>query len=352
LENIVQNPTKQLTQTLLALMLGAFTLFGHISVHAQFSAGFQSTKLATSDTENIDIAIWYPTTSAEVSLTLGPSTMMVSRGSPIEKKHPLALISHGTGGMNLNHHEIASALARAGFIVVALTHLGDNFRDRSMVGKLEYFTERPRQVSRTLDAFLADPKWRNLIDENRIAFVGHSAGGFTGLALLGATPSIANTVKHCATNYDEDLWFCNVSGSKERAIENAKNVSFIPTIQGSKDPRFKAAVLIAPVGAFNDSASLALVNTPTLVYVASKDTVLIPKFHAQAVSLGIPNADVITNANGGHFMLVSKLNVSSGTGININGTEVNEDPPGFNRNAAITQASTAIPKWLGEKMGL
>jgi predicted dienelactone hydrolase len=323
------------------------------SAQAQFSAGFTQKQLATSATHTIDVAIWYPSHSSEAPLTFGPTTMMVSNnGEPIQKKHPLVLLSHGTGGMNLNNHEIAAAIARAGFIVVALTHPGDNYKDRSLVGKLPYFTERPGQVSRTLDAFLVDTQWAGLVDLNRIGFIGHSAGGFTGLTLLDATPSIANAVKHCAANYDEDFWFCNVSGSKEKAIENAKNTNYIPAIQGSKDARFKAAVLIAPVGAFNDKTSLARVTVPTLIYVAAKDNVLIPKFHAEAVGAGIPNAHVITNTQGGHFMLVSKLNVPSGTPTGIKGAEVNDDPAGFDRSAAISEAGVAIPKWLGEKMGL
>ena len=41
----------------------------------------------------------------------------------------------------------------------------------------------PRQVSWVLDAVLADPRWAALVDARRIAVVGHSAGGYTVLAL-------------------------------------------------------------------------------------------------------------------------------------------------------------------------
>jgi predicted dienelactone hydrolase len=326
---------------------------GMHSAQAQFSAGFLQTQFATSATENIEVAIWYPTNEEETLVKRGPTTMMVSvAGTPIQKKHPLVVISHGTGGMNMNHHEIAAATARTGFMVVALTHPGDNYKDRSSVGKLSYFTERPRQVSRTLDAILADASWASFIDTNRIGFIGHSAGGFTGLALLGATPSIANTLKHCANNFDEDLWFCNVSGSKEKAMENAKNIAYLPTIQSSKDTRFKAAVLITPVGAFYDKTSLSAIDTPTLVYVAEKDNVLIPKFHARAVGEGLSNAKVVTNHQDGHFMLVSKLNVPAGTPTGVNGAEVNDDPAGFDRQKAIVEASAEIPKWMKENIGV
>jgi dienelactone hydrolase len=259
-------------------------MLGTQLAQAQFSAGFQQTRLATSATENIEVAIWYPSSLPEAVLARGPFIMSVSNNSePVQKKYPLVLLSHGTGGMSLTHHEIAAATARAGFIVVALTHPGDNYQDRSMVGKLDYLTERPRQVSRTLNAFLADAKWASIVDVNRIAFLGHSAGGFTGLALLGVTPSFA------------------------------KNLGSLPTIAGSKDARFKAAVLISPVGIFSEPAALASITTPTLVYVALSDTVLVPKFHAQAVGEGLPQWTVVVNTQGGHFMLASKLNVPAGT---------------------------------------
>jgi predicted dienelactone hydrolase len=60
-----------------------------------------------------------------------------------------------------------------------------------------------------LDTILICSDWGPLIDDQRIAFIGHSAGGFAGLALLGATPSIALTMKHCAATNDDE-WFCSV----------------------------------------------------------------------------------------------------------------------------------------------
>jgi predicted dienelactone hydrolase len=315
------------------------------------SVGFKQMTIAPTDKEPIEMAVWYPSNTEEQSITRGPTTMKVAlNAEPISKKHPLIVVSHGTGGMNLNHHEIALEVARTGFIVLALTHPRDNHKDRSLVGKIDYFTERPLQVTRALDAFLTNPKWTGLIDENRIGFIGHSAGGFTGLALLGATPSIAHAIKHCATNYDDDLWFCSVSGSKEKALENAKNIAHMPIIPSSLDARFKASILIAPVGAFNDRASLAAINTPTLVYIAQMDNVLIPKFHAEAIGAGITGAQIIKVNQGGHFMLVSKLNLPAGTLITTNGADVNDDPAGFDRAATIAQASRIIPKWFSDNL--
>jgi hypothetical protein len=126
--------------------------------------------------------------------------------------------------------------------------------------------------------------------------------------------------RHCATNYDDGLWFGKVSGSKEKVIENEKNTNHIPTIQSNKDALFKVAVLKASVGVFNSgwcrNAERKRHNKP----------------------------------QGEHFMLVSKLNVPFGTPTGTNGTEVNEDPFGFDRQTVITEAGVEIPKWLLSKM--
>ena len=317
-------------------------------------AGLQRRSLDTAANEAIDVAIWYPTTTIAREHSLGPFTMTVALDAPFSSAAlttapplPLIIVSHGTGGNNLTHHELAAALARSGYIVAALTHPGDNFRDRSMVGSPKYLSERPRQVSRVIDALLADATWQPRIDAARIGFLGHSAGGLTGLALTGATPSIAAAVRHCAANYESDSWFCSVSGSKEKTIENAKRAEYMPLISNSLDARIRAAALLAPVGVFYTETELKKITVPVRVVVAGQDAVLTPRFHAAFVARSIPNADIITREGGGHFMLVSKMNFNP---VAINGEALNQDPPGFDRVAAISEAAKALPVWFDKAL--
>lgn len=260
---------------------------------------------------------------------------------------PLILVSHGTGGIDMTHHELASALARSGYIVAALTHPGDNFRDRSLVGSPKYLSERPRQVSRVIDALLADAAWQQRIDAARIGFLGHSAGGLTGLALTGATPSIAAAVRHCAANYEKDSWFCSVSGSKEIAIKNVKQAEYLPSVPNSLDTRIRSAALLTPVGAFFTETELKKIAVPVLVLLAGKDAVLTPRFHTAFVGRSVPDSEVITSEAGGHFMLVSKMNFNP---VAINGAELNQDPPGFDSAAAISDASKTLPIWFDKTL--
>lgn len=80
-----------------------------------------------------------------------------------------------------------------------------------------YFDERPRQASRVIDAILADPAWKDRIASDsrgpRVGALGHSAGGYTVLALAGARPDLSRTRKHCQAEASEDPIFCGVGRS-------------------------------------------------------------------------------------------------------------------------------------------
>ena len=83
-----------------------------------------------------------------VSVSVGPFQQMVVHDSVVSgNRLPLVLISHGTGGSEGSHYDTALALAAEGFVVVALTHTGDNYMDQSYVGNRMNLTDRPRQVN-------------------------------------------------------------------------------------------------------------------------------------------------------------------------------------------------------------
>jgi predicted dienelactone hydrolase len=315
----------------------------------EFTAGFAFQSFQAGTSGKIDTGVWYPAKAPERQHQFGPSNPTMAFNAPaLPGTYPLVLISHGTSGMLLNHHQLAAALARAGMLVVALTHPGDNFEDQTLVGTPSYFSERPLQVSRTLDALLASARWSALIDAQRIAVLGHSAGGFTALALSGARPSIAKTLRHCAEHYDADPWFCGVSGSKETAQQRAALASYVPETPLTTDPRIKAAVLIAPVGAFFEDSALAAIRIPLRIYVPAKDTVLTPAFHGERVAAAQAAASVERMPNAGHFSLMSPLMMS----VEIRGAAINEDPAGFDRAAAIARAGKEIPDWLHKVLQL
>jgi len=138
------------------------------------------------DGERLVTALWYPAEVATGRMTIGPFTMNASRGAPIGSgRYGLVLLSHGTGGGRLNHRGTAIRLAEGGFIVAAPEHAGDSWRDKRYSGTSENWRRRPRQLSAILDRLLGDAEFGPRIDPARIGALGHSAGGYSVLALIG-----------------------------------------------------------------------------------------------------------------------------------------------------------------------
>src|SRR5206468_10482594 len=123
-------------------------------------------------------------------------TQSVAPGAaPSGHGHPLVVISHGTGGSNLDHYDTARALAAQGFVVAALTHTGDTQGDRSRSLRI---TERPGQLSRVIDYMTHDWRGHDGADAGRIGAFGFSSGGFTVLGSIGGEPNLSAVVRHCA----------------------------------------------------------------------------------------------------------------------------------------------------------
>jgi hypothetical protein len=91
-------------------------------------------------------------------------------------KLPLVVISHGTSGSFIGHHDTADTLADAGFIVAAINHPGDTSRDMSRSDDLAAFVERPTDIKRLIEFMLQASPVATKIDPERIGFFGFFAG--------------------------------------------------------------------------------------------------------------------------------------------------------------------------------
>ena len=168
-----------------------------VAAHAHaYEAGWMQIQVpgTTPDAPTTTVALYYPTMAAPRAIAMGPFALDVAiGGKPVDKVKALILLSHGMGGSEIAHSVLAQALARNGYLVAALRHPGDNWQDRSLFekGPERYFDERPRQASRVIDAILADPAWKARIAADSqgplVGALGHSAGGYTVLALAGAS---------------------------------------------------------------------------------------------------------------------------------------------------------------------
>jgi predicted dienelactone hydrolase len=267
-------------------------------------------------------------------------------GKPVDKVKALILLSHGTAGTELGHSVLAQALARNGYLVAALRHPGDNWQDRSLLvtSPERYFDERPRQASRVIDAILADPAWKARIASDSqgpfVGALGHSAGGYTVLALAGARPDLSRIRMHCLAEASEDPIFCSMGRVGAAAPP-------LPTAALSlKDERVRAVVAMSPAGVMLTAESLATVRPATLIYEAQLDRFVVPRFHAEWIAGNLPAANLRRVPNAWHFAFMDTPSMS----LPSPDGDVAANPPGFDRGAFLKQIAVEITAFFDKAL--
>jgi predicted dienelactone hydrolase len=321
------------------------------SAHSQ-NAGYRVLTIA-GDTPTT-VALFYPTAVADRVVPMGPWMPILAPGAPASDAplKGLILISHGTGGTELNHHDLGTRLAREGYLVAAVRHTGDNWQDRSLVTSGRYFTERPLQLTRVLDALLANPEWGPRIPVQRIGAVGHSAGGYSVLALAGAQADAQRSAQHCQTVQD-DPGYCALAKGQAVATAPGAQAAQAASAAGARaqpvsvpDRRIRAVVVLAPMAVVFTPESLAAITVPVLVVMAEHDAVLTGKYHGAHVVANLPSAHASTVPGAGHlaFMAQPTFPLPSAAG------DAAANPTGFDRAAFLPTLENQVAAFFAEEL--
>ena len=299
------------------------------------------------------VAIYYPTQATARQIAMGPFSVSAAvQGPPDASFKGLIVLSHGTGGSELGHSTLAQALAHHGYLVAALRHPGDNWQDRSLLqtSAANYFAQRPQQASRVIDALLREPAWADRIAKDakgpRIGVLGHSAGGYTALALAGAQPDPARVEAHCNSHRTDDPVFCSVgitAPPESTAPPPTQAISKMPALA---DARVRAVVAMAPVGVVFSAESLSNIRIPTALYDAEFDRFLVPRFHADWIARHLPAAQRRTVKNAWHFAFMDapSMPIASEDG------DIGANPPGFDRQAFLNQLSRELTDFFDKAL--
>lgn len=246
---------------------------------------------------SMDTIAFFPSNDENGIISIGPYDVDISlTASIVPNRYPLILISHGNMGSMWGHHSLASFLAKQGYIVVTMTHPGDNFQDNRQIGATSTVYGRPMQVSAVLTAALEHSYLASFIDEKRIGFIGFSAGGTTGLILAGAQPEFERLVAYCSKRPD-DGHVCEAQGH----IRNDR-----PELNAMADPRIQSLVLLAPLSVVFPPETIKCITIPALIYVGEKDEELSLEDNAKALAremISVTDFKVVTGA--GHFTFLS-----------------------------------------------
>lgn len=287
-----------LTRLILLSLFFAFANFANATNNDATTTNAGIIRLTTSGEYEVPVSIWYPTTAAQVSWNAGPYVIDATPDAPVAQgKHPLIILSHGSGGSEWGHTDLAQTLARHGYIVAAPRHLGDSFDEPNGRGTKIQTYGRPWQIEATLDAVLHDKRLAPAIDEKRIGMTGFSAGGYTTLIMIGAKPDFALHGAYCAAHAD-DTRLCDAS-------DKSKSAYAMPGWRLPVETRIRSALVMAPLSVMFDEQGVADIKIPLKVYKASDDQELRNTWNTDHLLSILPATVERGEVHGGHFVFVA-----------------------------------------------
>ncbi|HSC84317.1 MAG TPA: hypothetical protein VLC30_11930 [Pseudomonas sp.] len=240
---------------------------------------------------------FYPASAAPGSTEMDLYRVDATLDAPVATgRFPLIVLSHGNSGSPLAHHDLATALARHGFVVLAVVHPGDNYQDQSRLGALSNLYGRPLQLSAAIDAALADTLLGHSLESTRVGVIGYSAGGESALILAGAQPQPEHLREYCQ-QVPDDADACARQGELRADRED---------LEARADSRVAALLLLAPLGLMFDRAELEQVQVPVLLYSGDDDQVLALEHNAGALNRSLPQSpDYRVLPGAGHFVFMA-----------------------------------------------
>jgi predicted dienelactone hydrolase len=302
------------------------------------------------------VTVFYRTAAPEQVTRRGVFDLMLAPDAAPERGNGrLIVISHGSGGAPWVHTDLARALVEAGFTVALPRHARDHARDPSEPGPASWKL-RPGEVSRAIDAVAADARFAPLLTVDRVGVFGGSAGGHTALSMAGGRWSPGSFRRHCEANIADDFSSC--VGYLTRLRGNVLDTLKIAVALGvhrqrfdddtwysHDDQRVAAAIAAVPFAADFDMASLAQPRIPLGLVIAGQDINQVPRFHAGAVRAACASCETVAFfPDAGHGVMLSPMpprEAMSGIAHELNG-----DPPGFDRPAAVARMNTAVVRFF------
>jgi predicted dienelactone hydrolase len=273
--------------------------------------------------ETLRLVVWYPAPASarETPAVIGDPAHPVFVAGRVAPNapwanaahHPLMLLSHGFGGVGRQLTWLGSALARHGYVAVAVDHPGTNGRDGVTPEGAYTPWERAGDIGAALDLVLADPAIRPHVDAGRIGFAGFSLGGWTGALLAGARTDFTHLDTFCASAQRDSICDPQIEFPLDfsQRAHTLEQPALRPLVAREKndfrDPRIRAAFLIAPaLGEAIDAASLARVEIPVAVVAGSADPVAVPATNAEIFAHGIPRAQLVILPRVRHYDFLSE----------------------------------------------
>jgi predicted dienelactone hydrolase len=271
-------------------------------------------------TRRLVTTIWYPAAAGAmpVERVIGPA------GSPLFAlgrwadappwrggRHPLIVVSHGTGGSAQMMAWLAADLAARGYIVAAVNHPGNNALEAYTAEGFLLWWERARDVTVVVDGLLRSRDLAARIDRTRIGAAGFSLGGYTVLALAGARTDPERWRAFCRSPLREG---CEAPPEFPNLFARWSDLESRPSFREAtrragrsyRDGRIRAVFAIAPaLGPALIPESLAAIRLPVAIVSGADDRVVPVTSNARAIASRIPDAMLTLVPGAGHYTFLA-----------------------------------------------
>ncbi|MFD2262315.1 alpha/beta hydrolase family protein [Lacibacterium aquatile] len=309
--------------------------------------------------------VWYPAAEESVAedIPVGPPgapifllDALAQDAAPAPGRHPVVLLSHGTGGSAVGLHWLARHLAAEGFIVLGANHHGNTAREPYLPEGFLAWWERSRDLSLLLDLMASEGPLAGSLDLDRVFAVGFSLGGHAVLGLLGARtdmeqfrawalaqPAELEVSRRGPREFpDLDQHVDSLLATSARFKE-----SWTRQLDDYGDPRIRAACLLAPAPTIRGltEASVRAIDRPLKIMVGDADIEAPPPL-SHWLKERLPHSELtILGPDIGHYVFLQDATPRGRTGM----PEIFIDPPGVDRLAVQREVAAAVAGFLGRQ---
>ena len=303
------------------------------------------------------VVVWYPAAAGAVEQRIDEKPFFTvgaaAQGAAFAdaRPRPVILLSHGNGGTARIMGWFGTAMARAGYVVIAVDHPGNNGLDKMTTPGALLPWERAQDLAAALATAEADPVVGPHIDDGRVGVAGFSAGGFTALVAAGARVDIARFVHFCHANPTDG----NCKPQKELPLTLADMDATLvaPEYAGAlahsgddlRIPKVRAAFAIAPAIVQGlTPEGLARMRVPVAIILGDADPIATPATNGLVAARLIPHAELKVLPGVGHYDWLATCTPAGAAALDIC---ADKQPQDATHAAAITMALALFARTLG-----
>ncbi len=309
----------------------------------------------------VRVTVWYPAAQGamEQRIDLGqPGKPFLIVGAVAQDgafadatPRPVVLFSHGYGGAARVMGWFGIPLARAGYIVVAVDHPGNNGVDKMTPAGAITPWNRVQDLAAALAAAEADPTIGPHIDGRRVGVAGFLAGGFTALVAAGAQVDINRFLAFCRANPADGV--CKPQKELPLRLEDYARTLADPALAGDmahsgddhRMPQVRAAFAIAPAIVQGlPPEGLERMRVPVAIILGAADPIAPPQTNGLVAARLIPHAELKVLPGVGHYDFLATCSPAGRAALDICADKVPQDPT---HAAAIEMALAFFARTIG-----